>query len=109
VYARRVARDQLTSKGAATRQRIVAGAAALIRAPGVEHVGLDDIRSATATSKSQLFHYFPDGRGDLLRAVAAHETAAVLADQQPFLNQLGSAETWTAWREVIVRKYAEQG
>jgi AcrR family transcriptional regulator len=104
-----VARDQLTTRGAATRQRIVAGAAALIRAQGVEHVGLDDIRSATATSKSQLFHYFPDGRGDLLRAVAAHETAAVLADQQPFLNQLGSAETWTAWREVIVRKYAEQG
>src|ERR1700730_12680557 len=48
VYARRVARDQLTTKGVATRQRIVAGAAALIRAQGVEHVGLDDIRSVTA-------------------------------------------------------------
>ncbi|HEX4658285.1 MAG TPA: helix-turn-helix domain-containing protein, partial [Streptosporangiaceae bacterium] len=56
----------LTSKGAATMQRIVAGAAALIRDRGVANVSLDDIRAATSTSKSQLFHYFPDGKSDLL-------------------------------------------
>ncbi|WP_446220441.1 TetR/AcrR family transcriptional regulator [Micromonospora sp. IBHARD004] len=99
----------LTPKGAATRGRIVAGAAALIRAQGVEHTGLDDIRSVTATSKSQLFHYFPGGRGDLLYAVAAHEATQVIADQQPALDQLGPPHTWVVWRSVVVRKYREQG
>jgi AcrR family transcriptional regulator len=99
----------LTAKGAATRQRIVAGAALLIRERGVDQVGLDDIRLATATSKSQLFHYFPDGRADLLRAVAVYETDQVIQDQQPFLDQLGPPESWRAWRDAVVRKYREQG
>ncbi|MCK9928129.1 TetR/AcrR family transcriptional regulator [Frankia sp. Mgl5] len=36
----------------------MAGAAALIRERGMAAATLDDIREATATSKSQLFHYF---------------------------------------------------
>ncbi len=99
----------LTSKGTATRQRIVDGAARLIRAQGVEDVGLDDIRAETSTSKSQLFHYFPAGRADLLYAVAAHEAAQVIADQQPHLDELGPAGSWRAWRDVVVAKYREQG
>ncbi len=99
----------LTPKGAATRERIVTGAAALIRSQGVEQTGLDDIRAATATSKSQLFHYFPGGRADLLYAVAAHEAAQVITDQQPALDRLGPPASWTAWRRVVVRKYREQG
>ncbi len=50
----------LTAKGTATRARIVEGAAQLIRERGVANVSLDDIRAVTSTSKSQLFHYFPD-------------------------------------------------
>lgn len=99
----------LTAKGAATRQRIVAGAAALIRDRGVRQVSLDDIRAATSTSQSQLFHYFPDGRAELLLAVAAEEAAQVLADQQPFLGELHTAQSWHAWRDVVVAKYREQG
>ncbi|GII42253.1 TetR/AcrR family transcriptional regulator [Planotetraspora phitsanulokensis] len=99
----------LTAKGAATRQRIVAGTADLVRARGADQVGLDDIRAATATSKSQLFHYFPDGRAELLRAVAAHEAGEVLSDQQPFLDGLGPAGSWQAWRDAVVAKYQEQG
>jgi AcrR family transcriptional regulator len=99
----------LTAKGTATRQRIVEGAARLVRSQGVEAVGLDDIRAETATSKSQLFHYFPGGRGDLLYAVAAHEADQVIADQQPELDALGAGPTWPAWRDVVVGKYREQG
>jgi AcrR family transcriptional regulator len=99
----------LTAKGSATRERIIDGAARLVRRLGVEAVGLDDIRAETATSKSQLFHYFPGGRGDLLFTVAAHEAAQVLADQQPYLDELGPAPSWLAWREVVVGKYREQG
>ncbi|HEY2694479.1 MAG TPA: TetR/AcrR family transcriptional regulator [Pseudonocardiaceae bacterium] len=98
----------LTAKGAATRTRIVEGAAALIREQGVANVGLDDIRAATATSKSQLFHYFPDGKSDLLFAVAQHEADQVLAEQQPFLGDLTSWRKWQAWRRRIIEIYDGQ-
>jgi AcrR family transcriptional regulator len=98
----------LTSKGAATRQRIVEGAAALIRERGVTNVSLDDIRTATSTSKSQLFHYFPEGRSDLLLAVAGHEAGQVLADQQPMLGDLTSWDKWQAWRRRVIEKYDAQ-
>ena len=51
---------------------------------------------ATATSKSQLFHYFPNGREDLLHAVARHEADQVLAAQQPYLADLTSGRKWQA-------------
>jgi AcrR family transcriptional regulator len=99
----------LTSKGAATRQRIVEGAARLMRERGPAHVGLDDVRAVTSTSKSQLFHYFPDGKADLLLAVARHEADQVLADQQPELDHLGSWADWEAWERRVVAKYTAQG
>ncbi len=99
----------LTSKGTATRQRIVAGAAALVRDQGAANVSLDDIRAATSTSKSQLFHYFPDGKSDLLLAVARYEAQQVLDDQQPMLGQLTSRAAWEAWRDRVIEKYRAQG
>jgi AcrR family transcriptional regulator len=99
----------LTAKGTATRGRIVAAAAELIRANGVEHTGLDAVLAATATSKGQLFHYFPDGRTDLLFAVAEHEAAQVIGDQQPHLDQLGPPGSWEAWRDAVVARYRAQG
>src|ERR1700744_544468 len=99
----------LTSKGTATRQRIVAGAAALVRDLGPANVSLDDIRAATSTSKSQLFHYFPDGKSDLLLAVARYEAQQVLDDQQPMLGDLTSWPKWQAWRDRVIEKYRAQG
>ena len=71
--------SSLTAKGAATRGRIVSGAADLIRSDGID-VTLDDIRAHTRTSKSQIFHYFPGGREDLLLAVAQHEAHRVIEE-----------------------------
>lgn len=99
----------LTSKGTATRQRIVAGAAALVRDRGPANVSLDDIRAVTSTSKSQLFHYFPDGKEELLLAVARYEADRVLADQQPQLGELTSWPAWLAWRDTVVARYLGQG
>ncbi|MEX5638048.1 TetR/AcrR family transcriptional regulator [Parafrankia sp. FMc2] len=99
----------LTAKGAATRERIVAGAAARIREHGVAATTLDDIRERTATSKSQLFHYFPGGREELLLAVARFEADRVLADQQPQLGALTSWEAWEGWREKVLARYRAQG
>jgi AcrR family transcriptional regulator len=98
----------LTSKGAATRARIVDGAAAEIRENGAA-ITLDDVCRRTGTSKGQLFHYFPDGREQLLLAVAEREAERVLTDQQPHLSRLTTWDAWQDWRNAVVRRYQEQG
>lgn len=98
----------LTPKGAATRQRIIEAASAEIREFGVTAT-LDDIRARVRVSKSQLFHYFPDGREQLLLAVARYEADLVLADQQPQLGDLSSWAAWRAWRDTVLARYREQG
>lgn len=99
----------LTAKGTATRQRIIEGAAAEIAERGVDSTTLDDIRARTQTSKSQLFHYFPDGKEELLLAVARFEASRVLSDQQPHLGSLTSWEAWQNWRDAVVERYRGQG
>ncbi len=99
----------LTTKGTATRQRIIDGAAAEIREHGVAATTLDDVLARTATSKGQLFHYFPGDREELLLAVADYESERVLGDQQPYLGHLDSWAAWQAWRDIVVRRYRDQG
>ena len=99
----------LTSKGEQTRARIVAGAAAEIRERGVDEVRLEDVMARTRTSKSQLFHYFPAGKEELLLAVARFEADRVLDDQQPMLGDLSSWPAWQQWRDRLVVRYREQG
>lgn len=101
--------QKLTAKGAATRWRIIQGAAAEIRAAGVATTTLDDILARTRTSKSQLFHYFPGGKDQLLLAVAEHEAELVLSDQQPYLGELTSWAAWQRWRDAVVERYRQQG
>jgi AcrR family transcriptional regulator len=101
--------QKLTAKGAATRLRIIEGAAAEIRSRGVAETTLDGIRARTGTSKSQLFHYFPDGKDQLLLAVAEHEAKRVLDDQQPYLGDLTSWAAWQRWRDAVVDRYRRQG
>ena len=64
---------------------------------------------APETSKSQLFHYFPDGKEQLLLAVAEHEAQMVLDDQQPYLGELTSWAAWQRWRDAVVDRYRRQG
>ncbi|MCS5717707.1 TetR/AcrR family transcriptional regulator [Herbiconiux sp. CPCC 205763] len=99
----------LTAKGLATRKRIVEGAAVLMRAEGVARTSLDSVCASTGTGKSQLFHYFPAGKDALLVAVAEHEAASVLADQEPYLSELTSWDAWTKWRDILIARYAALG
>ncbi|MFC3454919.1 TetR/AcrR family transcriptional regulator [Amycolatopsis speibonae] len=99
----------LTKKGAATRQRIIDAAADEIRERGVGAATLDDICRRSGTGKSQLFHYFPEGKEQLLMAVAEWEAGQVIEDQQPYLGQLTSWEAWGQWRDVVVERYRQQG
>ncbi|WP_246230822.1 TetR/AcrR family transcriptional regulator [Mycolicibacterium sediminis] len=100
---------KLTAKGQATRQRIIDGAAAEIRTNGALATTLEDVMARTATSKSQLFHYFPAGKDQLLLAVAEQEAERVLSDQQPHLSRLVSWAAWQRWRDVVVERYRRQG
>lgn len=99
---------KLTPKGAATRGRIVEAAADLILARGVGGTNLDDICTETPTSKGQLFHYFPDGKRELVSAIAAFQCDRVLDAQRPFLDTLDTWETWEAWRDAVVAHYRSQ-
>ncbi|WP_393096765.1 TetR/AcrR family transcriptional regulator [Streptomyces sp. LN325] len=98
-----------TRKGAATRQRIVEAAAAEIRERGVNATTLDDVGRRSGTGKGQIFHYFPQGREELLLSVATHEADRVFDGQQPYLDDLTSRAAWEAWRDLIVRQYRDQG
>ncbi|MGV9345125.1 TetR/AcrR family transcriptional regulator [Streptomyces spiralis] len=100
---------KLTAKGRATRGRIVEGAAEVLRERGVTGTTLEDIMARTRTSKSQLFHYFPAGKDELLLAVARFEADQVIEDQQPHLGRLDSWEAWERWRDVVVERYEAQG
>jgi AcrR family transcriptional regulator len=98
----------LTQKGAATRERIVRAAADLVLARGAQGTSLDDIRAATATSKSQLFHYFPGGKSDLISAIGALQAGRVLDAQRPYLDELDTWESWEGWRDAVLAHYGSQ-
>ena len=96
---------RLTAKGERTRGRIVADAARLMHEGGVAETTIEDVKAAAGVSSSQLYHYF-DGKQELVRAVIAHQTEAVLAAQQPQLGRLDSIEGLRAWRDLVVAQAA---
>ncbi len=99
---------KLTPKGAATRDRIVAATADLVLAHGVGGTSLDDIRAETATSKGQLFHYFPGGKTELVAAIASFQGERVLDAQRPYLDSLDTWDAWEGWRRAVLAHYGSQ-
>ena len=93
--------QSLTRKGQATRDRIVAAAASLMFEHGVAGTTIEEVQNAAGVGASQMYHYFAD-RQELIRAVIAHQTQAVLANQQPLLGALDSLEAIRAWRDLLV-------
>ena len=91
-----------TARGAATRSRIVAAAADLIYAHGVERTSLDDVMAASGVSKSQLYHYFAN-KDALVLEVIARQTERVLDAQPPHLEALDPLPALKAWRDAFVR------
>jgi AcrR family transcriptional regulator len=103
-----VSTANLTPKGLATRERIVTKAADLVWASGVRATSLDDIRAGTATSKSQLFHYFPGGKSELISAIVVFRGEQVLDSQRPFLDELDTWDSWEGWRHAVLSHYGSQ-
>ncbi len=99
----------LTARGEQTRARIVEATADLLMGRGVHATTLDDIQAATGTSRSQLFHYFPGGKADLIQAVASRQTERVLDGQRSLLEGLDNFEGLQAWRDAVVAGQRERG
>ncbi|MFS4507268.1 TetR/AcrR family transcriptional regulator [Clavibacter sp. Sh2141] len=104
-----MAESGITERGRRTRQRIIEATGEQILASGIGGTTLDDVRAATLTSKSQLFHYFPGGKLELVREVAAWEGQQLLEAQEPHIHDLGSWESWEAWRSALVDYYIGRG
>src|ERR1700709_844572 len=85
-----------TSKGLATRQRIVDAASTLILEHGVESAKLEDIQAAAHVSASQLYHYFTD-KSALILAVIDHQSEAVLGMHRVVLDRLDGFEALEEW------------
>ncbi len=97
--------DALTAKGRATRERIVEAAAQLIFERDARSVTLDDVLSATGTSKSQLYHYFDD-RDDLVHAVIDRQRERILERHGEILATAASFEDLERWRDMVVSSQA---
>jgi AcrR family transcriptional regulator len=97
-----------TDRGLATRDRIVTAAAALVAERGVAATSLDDVRAATQTSKSQLYHYF-GGKQGLVEAVVQHTAGLVLAQHARALDAVHTWDDLDSWCEMIVRATEAQG
>lgn len=100
---------KLTERGRHTRQRIIEATGEQILASGIGGTTLDTVRAATLTSKSQLFHYFPGGKVELVREVAVWEGQQLLAAQEPEIHDLGSWDSWERWRSGLVDYYIGRG
>ncbi len=92
---------RLTARGAATKARIVDGAASLVRERGVAGTSLDAVMSATGTSRSQLYHYFAN-KDALISEVIKAQLGRVIAAQQPRLREVSSWEGLQSWCDHLV-------
>jgi AcrR family transcriptional regulator len=98
----------VTEQGRATRERIVRAAAQLIAERGADGTSLDDVRSATHASKSQLYHYFGDKHG-LVEAVVEYQCATVLGVQARALASVSTWEDLDHWADSMVSGVEQQG
>src|SRR5271154_5261721 len=98
----------MSDQGRATRGRIVVAAAALIGERGAAGTSLDDVRAATDSSKSQLYHYFGDKHG-LVQAVIDHQSAAVLGAQAQALNDVQDWRDLERWADTMVAMVERHG
>ena len=102
------AKAKLTKRGAATRRRIIEGAARLVLENGVAGTSLDEVMAEAGVSKSQLYHYFAD-KDAIVAEVIRLQVESVLAAQSPDLDVIDSMRALRGWRDSIVRLSGAHG
>jgi TetR/AcrR family transcriptional regulator, transcriptional repressor for nem operon len=94
--------SRLTSKGRATRARIIDVAARLMFQRGVGGTSIDEVRSTAAVSGSQISHYFDDKRDLTRNVISARRSHLREFHAQPQLGALDSFAALDAWVEAIL-------
>lgn len=101
---------KLTTKGQATRARILKHAADLIYANGVQATNNDAIRSAAGVSGSQLTHYFPTKEG-LVLGVIEWQAADILEFHRSRefggFDTLDAFQTWADFYVLTGRPFQD--
>jgi len=103
--ARPVPQNQrrLTSKGQATRDRILASAAELIVTKGLTALNMVSLREGASVSGSQLAHYFTD-KQVLIRALIERQMQIVVDfHRQPKLHALDTFDDFERWLDLNMR------
>lgn len=96
---------RLTERGRATRDRILRAATDMMYVRGVAATTLDDVRTASGTSKSQLYRHYPD-KDALMRDVVARQASEVLEWNRQYLLRLKSVRGLERWRDAMVERVA---
>lgn len=96
---------RITAKGAATKARILKAANQLMYERGVVATTLADVRSASGTSKSQLYQHFAD-KDALVDEVIAQRGDDVLSQQRQRLQRIDSLRGLELWRDELVERNA---
>ena len=98
---------RLTVQGAKTKARIVSAAADLMYVQGVGATTLDDVITASATSKSQLYHHF-DGKGALVRDVVELVGRRMMEREEGALGHVSTIGGLHRWRDALIQNNALQ-
>jgi AcrR family transcriptional regulator len=97
-----------TARGRRTCAAIVEAAAELIYAHGVAATSLDHVLERSGAGKSQLYHYFPAGKRDLVAAVVERQIERVLAGQ-PRLPTIATWADLEAWAQDAAAAHRAPG
>jgi TetR/AcrR family transcriptional repressor of lmrAB and yxaGH operons len=94
------------------RDRMIAGAMALLARRGLSGASFSDVLSATGAPRGSLYHHFPNGKGELV--AAAIERAGLVLSEAMAPVAGGSAEAvverfLAIWRTVLTRSDCEAG
>lgn len=96
---------RLTSRGAATKRRIIEAADQLMFERGVALTTPSDVRAASRTSKSQLYQHFTD-KNMLVREVIDLRAEVLLSKQRRRLEKVNSFRGLELWRDELVERNA---
>lgn len=94
---------RLTSRGAATRARIVESASELMFVQGVTPTTLDEVMAASGTGKSQFYQHFSN-KTDLVRAVIDFRADRLLERERGYLQRVDTLSGLDRWRVAVVQR-----
>jgi len=98
-------RPRLTARGRATRTRILETADQLTYQQGVAWTTVEDVTTASGTSKSQFYQHFAD-KDALIHEVIALRAQRVLHQQAKRLERVDSVRGLERWRDSVLRRMA---